>query len=155
MGSLSVLQAELSSLSLGMFGKCEWWSVPQAGLCWLDEIHSVRACVCVLVCVWEREFMLMRMCALCAPPPLTGFFKRPAECCKPVICVWSSLSMCGPVRGKDAWEKNKFSSKIHNYDHFFLNHCWVLVDAPICYLCNYTLIFKNQALYCVLKMMTW
>lgn len=30
-GSLSVLQAELSSLSLGMFGKCEWWSVPQAG----------------------------------------------------------------------------------------------------------------------------
>lgn len=40
-GSLSVLQAKLSRLSRGMFGKCEWRSV--------DEIH------CVYECVWMCE----------------------------------------------------------------------------------------------------
>lgn len=50
-----VLQAELSTLSLGMFGKCEWWSVPQADL--------MRFTVCVCVCVW----MLTHMCCACTP----------------------------------------------------------------------------------------
>lgn len=45
-GSLSVPQAEPSSLSLGMFGKCEWRSVPQAGRCRLDELRSARARAC-------------------------------------------------------------------------------------------------------------
>lgn len=37
-GSLSVLRGELSTLSLGMFGKCEWWSVlePKCVCGWVE-----------------------------------------------------------------------------------------------------------------------
>lgn len=67
------------SFFLGMFGKCEWWSVPQDGLCWLDELYYV--------CIWVNTLVCGYSLCTFTPTP-TRFFRKPAECCNPLFCVW-------------------------------------------------------------------
>lgn len=108
-GSLSALQAEpgAAPFSLGMFRKCEWWSVPRAARCRrrLDELQSVppRLGEGVFILVWVRA----RSHALHWFPS-----EGVRECCKPVICVVPSLAMCGPVRSDQKIHgKNRISSQ--------------------------------------------
>ena len=134
-----------------MFGKCEWWSVPSAGLHWLDEIHFVCLSVCVCVCAWVSEYVCVsvrvsaHVCSVCTPA-LNWILKM--FCCvlQTVIlverqCVWS-------CQRKSYRSKQEIfrQSTVHNFGHllFFLYPCRVLVDSPNCYLSSYTALFIWQ-----------
>lgn len=108
-----------------------WMVVSSSGwplLVWWDPLC---ACVCVFLCVCVRERVHAHayVCSVCTPT-LNWFLQKACRVLQTCDLCMVEPQYVWSCQRKRCMGKNKFSSKIHNYDHFFLNHCWVLVDAP-------------------------